>query len=212
MVLAKPEFLLHEYDALRAEIVQRIVIRWTILTLTLTVFGAVFALSTTPSVGAYLLMLYPVLSGFLLGIYIGNTSAIRSLSRFIRDHIEKQVQEADQAPALSTLGWHHQVPRDRIQFLHLSLSYLINNLAFPISSLIAWVVSGMSMSDPKFHAMIRNGIDFTHVAWWCSLLIVVISFVFAVFERRIFERRVLCLPHQPVSSPGPTFPSQEVAR
>ena len=186
MVLTKEDFLLHEYDALRSEIVQRTVVRFTILALLMTVFGAVFAFSTT-SIAVYLQMLYPVLSGFLLAAYISNSYGIREISKFIKDHIEENVQEKDQKPTISTIGWHHKTPGGRIEILNISLSYLLNNFIFPVSSLIAWGVSWITISDPKFTLLSRNGIDITHLALWSSLVIILISFLFALFEGRIFN-------------------------
>jgi len=185
-VVTKDDFLLHEYDALRAEIVQRTSVRFTILTLTMTVFGAVFAFSTT-SIAVYLQMLYPVLSAFLLASYIANSYGIREISKFIKDRIEENVKKPDQYPDIATIGWHHREPGGYIKILKLSLSYWLSNLLFPASGFIAWGISWITISDPKFRILSRNGIDITHLALWSSLGILVISLVVACLEGRLFD-------------------------
>jgi len=171
MVLKKEDFLLHQYDALRAEIVQRTSIRFVINGLLITTFGAVFALSDKP-IGVYLQILYPILSFFLLVSYVANSYGIHRISKFIEDHIEDNVYEADIYPPIAEIGWHH-----RKKYIS---SYLINNILFPCSSLITWGVSLITISDPHFTPLIRYDLNITWIALWLSLAIIVLSFLYGI--------------------------------
>src|SRR5438045_9720211 len=84
-IISKSGFLLHEYDALREEIVQRITVRYSIITLALAAFGAIVAFTNTFA-GVYLEILYSLLSLLLLLAYIANCSFLVMLAWFIFLH------------------------------------------------------------------------------------------------------------------------------
>lgn len=84
----KSDFLLHEYDALKSEVVQRIVTRYTIISMALVALGAVFTIQNP-----YLDLLFPLIALALLIVYITNARSIHNIGNYIKDNIEDQVSE-----------------------------------------------------------------------------------------------------------------------
>jgi hypothetical protein len=79
-----------EYNSLRAEILKRVEIRYQLLALTVTVFGALLAFgSQTKNVGP--ILLYPVLAFCLAVSWRSNQHNIWKLSDYIVEHIEAKV-------------------------------------------------------------------------------------------------------------------------
>ena len=186
-VLSENDFLLHEYDALRAEIAQRTSVRFTIITITITAFAAVFAFSST-SVGVYLLMLYPGLSLLFMGTYFANSYGIRRCEKYIKDVIEHKVREDNQVPNTSKIGWSHRGgPGGYLGNIYLSLNFLANNMLFPVSSLITWVAACIIIFTTKFSTLSNNGINLTYLALWFSLAVILISFFIVLFAGKLFN-------------------------
>lgn len=88
LFINKSDFLLHEYDALKSEVVQRIVTRYSIISIALVALGAVFTIQNK-----YLDLLFPFISLALLIVYISNAHTIRNIGNYIKDNIEDQVSE-----------------------------------------------------------------------------------------------------------------------
>ena len=190
--IKKSDFLLHEYDALRNEVVQRITMRYQIITIALAAFGAVFAFANT-SASVYLEMLYPLLSLFLLLTYISNAYGIRKASEFIKGSIENNVSEdggtsSTSGSSVSQIGWqtYKQNPsQEKIGDLGAGTGKVV----FPISSLIVWGVALSTIIAPSFQPITHYilNISVTYIALVLSTVIVVISFIAALIERYILN-------------------------
>ena len=129
-LIDKDDFLLHEYDSLRTEILQRISTRYTILTITLTAFGAAFVIQNI-----YLPLAFPALALVLMNVYVSNSYGTRKASDFIRNYIEKQVK-IDANEKLSDVGWqtHKDAGKSEKQ---LENKYSAGKVVFFVSSLVA---------------------------------------------------------------------------
>lgn len=79
-----------EYNNLRAEILKREEIRYQLIALTVTVFGALLAFESQTK-NATSLLLYPVLALCLALSWRSNHQTIFKLSDYIIEHIEKKV-------------------------------------------------------------------------------------------------------------------------
>jgi hypothetical protein len=187
-VLSKTDFLLHEYDSLRTEIVQRLSVRFTIITITMTAFAAAFAFSfSSTSIGVFLLLGYPTLSLLFMGSYIANSYGIRKLEKYINDVIEDKVRKENQEPDSSNFGWHPHKAGADIKYLKLGLSELVNNMLFPVSGFIAWVVASIIIFFTNYTTLNKHGINVTNVALSTSFGVILISFILAFFEGRFFD-------------------------
>ncbi len=83
-----------EYNNLRAEILKRVEIRYQLLALTVTVFGALLAFgSQTKNAGP--ILLYPVLALCLAISWRSNLHNVWKLSDYIIEHIEAKVGESN---------------------------------------------------------------------------------------------------------------------
>jgi len=112
--VADREMLLAEYNALRAEILQRTNLRWTIFALQLTAAGAVFGFTLSNRSHIGFLLILPVISYALTARFVIETLAIRSMGTYIREFLEKQTKgslhwqmwiETDRPPRPPILNW-----------------------------------------------------------------------------------------------------------
>ncbi len=86
----KPDFVTAEYNNLRAEILKREEIRYQLIALTVTVFGALLAFGSQTK-NATSILLYPVLALCLAISWRSNLKDIWNLSDYIIEHIETKV-------------------------------------------------------------------------------------------------------------------------
>jgi hypothetical protein len=185
--IEKSDFLLHQYDALRNEVVQRITITYQIITIALAAFGAVFAFTNTAE-GVYLELLYPLLSLFLLLTYIANSYSIRKLSEFIGESIEKNVSGTGGARSASDMAW-QAYRKYRGQERMADLGNTAGSAVFPISSLIAWGVALFTIIDPEFRpiAYYIFHTSITYIALFSSFVIVLASIIIVLTKERILR-------------------------
>ncbi len=87
---SKPDLVTAEYNNLRAEILKREEIRYQLIALTVTVFGALLAFGSQ-SKNATSILLYPVLALCLAISWRSNHEDIFKLSDYIIEHIENKV-------------------------------------------------------------------------------------------------------------------------
>ncbi|HEV2582006.1 MAG TPA: hypothetical protein VGT44_14215 [Ktedonobacteraceae bacterium] len=150
-LIKKDDFLLHEYDSLRTEILQGISTRYTIITVTLTAFGAAFVIQNT-----ILPLLFPALALVMMNIYIANSYGTRKVTEFVKKHIETQVTtdgtHAVTRSELSRIGW--QAHRDDSKSeQELRNRYSAGKAVFFVSSLAAsiagWLFNSQAASSAK---------------------------------------------------------------
>ena len=175
--IKKSDFVLAEYNTLRTEILQRISTRYQLISITLTVFGAVFAIGNP-----YLALLYPVLAIVMLFFYSTNADAIREASDYIRLYIETQVSENGKTAIPTTtkdgmkkiyhFGWQTYKVYEKNEQSRVIGSIFAGRLVFPISSLLAWFV-GITLNTNKATNVPAIIIIF-------SLIIVILSFILAM--------------------------------
>ena len=184
-IISKSDFLLHEYDSLREEIVQRITVRYSIITLALAAFGAIFAFTNTFA-GVYLEMLYSLLSLFLLLAYIANSYVLVRLARFISVNIEGNVSVDQQTASIASIGWQNY-QNNKKQRRRTELGYFGGRIVFPVSSLIAWGVAGFTILAPDFKPISYNGYNFSVITFWLTFVVIVISFLVIFLEGRVLN-------------------------
>jgi len=167
--IKRSDFVLAEYNTLRTEILQRISTRYQLISITLTVFGAVFAIGNP-----YLAMLYPVLAFVLLFFYSTNSDSIQDATNYIRSHIETEVTEdgKKRVPTTSQLGWYTYKFFEKKEKNRIIASLLAGRLVFPISGLIAWVV-GNTLNTAK-------STNVPPIIITYSLVTVILSFIVAL--------------------------------
>src|ERR1700694_5028957 len=134
------DFLLHEYDALRSEIVQRVTTKYQIISIVITALGIVLAIGNV-----YLAILFPALAFVLLTVYISNSHEIRKISVFIQKNIETQVTEDGESQItdknkISEFGWEKYQEDAKLEKIA-KAGYSGGKAIFCISSLISSVVS-----------------------------------------------------------------------
>ena len=165
-LIDKDDFLLHQYDSLRSEILQRIATRYTIITITLTAFGAAFVIQNT-----ILPLLYPAVALVMMNIYIANAYGTRKASDFIKNSIESQVSADGQHPVthsdLPNVGWQTHIDDSKPEKA-LRNRYSAGKAVFFVSSLAA------SVAGTLFNSQAMPG----EKVW---LGFIVISFVISAF-------------------------------
>lgn len=95
--------LLAEYNALRAEILQRMGMQFQVFSLAITVHGALLAFGFQ-SHNAGLILLYPVLATFFAIMWVINARRTRRIGLYIKTRIEDRVTEYQ-------MGWEHEYAR-----------------------------------------------------------------------------------------------------
>ena len=184
-LIDKDDFLLHEYDSLRNEILQRIATRYTIITITLTAFGGAFVVQNT-----ILPLLYPALAFVMLNIYIANAYGTRKASDFIRDAIETQVtadgKHAVDQSALATIGWQTHEDDNKSDKV-LRHRYSAGKAIFFVSSLAASIAGTLFNSQATPGTQVWPG--FIVVSFVISALLAIPVFVNDGKLVRWFEER-----------------------
>ena len=102
------DFLLAEYNTLRAELLQLFSTRYQILALGFSAFSAVLAVQAFgagSAGGVYVVLLYPVLAFFLLNVYISNSRRASRIEKYIKETIEACVKENIGLPVKMRFGW-----------------------------------------------------------------------------------------------------------
>jgi len=184
-LIDKDDFLLHQYDSLRTEILQRVATRYTIITITLTVFGAAFVIQNT-----ILPLLFPVLALVMLNIYIANAYGTKKAADFIRDAIETQVTaDGKQAVALSDLpniGWQTHEDYSKSEKV-LRNRYSAGKAIFFVSSLAASIAGTLFNSQAVPGTKVWPG--FIVVSFVISAVLAIPVFVSDGVLVKLFEDR-----------------------
>lgn len=154
-LIDKDDFLLHEYDSLRTEILQGISTRYTIITITLTAFGASFVIQNT-----ILPLLFPVLALVMMNIYIANSYSTRRAADFIKKHIETQVTADGKYPVsavhLPNIGWQTHTDGNKSE-KELRNRYSAGKAIFFVSSLAASIAGTLFNSQAASSARVWPG-------------------------------------------------------
>jgi hypothetical protein len=184
-LIGKDDFLLHQYDSLRTEILQRVATRYTIITITLTVFGAAFVIQNT-----ILPLLFPVLALVMLNIYIANAYGTRKAANFIRDAIETQVtadgKHAVDQSDLTNIGWQtHEDDRKSEEVLR--NRYSAGKAIFFVSSLAASIAGTLFNSQAVPGTKVWPG--FIVASFVISALLAILVFVSDGALIKWFEER-----------------------
>ena len=94
------EMLLAEFAALRAEILQRMSLRWNIFALQLTAAGVLFSFALGNPSHTGILLILPIISYALAGRYVSQTDSMQAIGTYIR-----KVLEARAKGELQWEGW-----------------------------------------------------------------------------------------------------------
>jgi hypothetical protein len=184
-LIDKDDFLLHQYDSLRSEILQRIATRYTIITISLTAFGAAFVIQNT-----ILPLLYPALALVMMNIYIANAYGSRKAADFIRDSIETQVTADRQHPIaqsdLSNVGWQTHIDDSQPEKA-LRNRYSAGKAVFFVSGLAASIAGTLFNSQAMSGAKVWPG--FIVASFVISAFLAIPVFVSDGTLVRLFEYR-----------------------
>jgi hypothetical protein len=171
-LIHKDDFLLHEYDSLRTEILQGISTRYTIITVTLTAFGAAFVIQNT-----ILPLLFPALALVMMNIYIANSYSTRKVTEFVKKHIETQVTtdgtRALGRSELSRIGWQAHKDDSKSE-QELRNRYSAGKSVFFISSLAASIAGTLFNSQAVTSAKVWPG--FIVVSFIISIALAIPAF------------------------------------
>jgi hypothetical protein len=187
--IKRSDFILAEYTTLRTEILQRISTRYQLISITLTVFGAVFAIGNP-----YLALLYPLLAFVMLFFYSSNSDSIREANDYIRLHIETEVTE-DGKNAIPTttedgktisyrFGWQTYKFVEKKEKNRIIAAIFAGRLVFPISSLIAWMV-GNTLNAAKSTNVPEGIILFSLGILILSFIVALLWSLFSTFSERV---------------------------
>ena len=168
------DFLLAEYDTLRAELLQRTSTRSQIINLALTAFGAVLGAAAIGSQGIYFLMLYPLVALFLLNSYLSNSLKIQRIGDYIKDHIEKYARDNLPSPVGSIFSWQDYYDKQSKQ------GFIKGRFIFPLTALIATGV-GIPSVWSKIGLNLEGGFVVIGVV---SLLA---SWILAIWKSRFYK-------------------------
>jgi hypothetical protein len=128
------DLLIAEYNSLVAERSQRMGVRYQLIGLTMIALGTILGLKD-----ANLLLLFPILSFFLLIIFTSNISEEHKIADFIKDHIEVEFENIE-------FGWQTYKNKNKEEFVG-GVVYSGNRLFFFISDLVA-LFGGIFISKP----------------------------------------------------------------
>jgi hypothetical protein len=171
-LIKKDDFLLHEYDSLRSEILQGISTRYTIVTITLTAFGAAFVIQNT-----ILPLLFPALAFVMMNIYIANSYGTRKVVDFVKKHIETQVTtdgtRAVGQSELSRIGWQAHKDDSKSE-QELRNRYSAGKAVFFVSSLAASIAGTLFNSQAAASTKVWAG--FIVVSFVISILLAIPAF------------------------------------
>jgi hypothetical protein len=98
VALNKEAMLSTEYTSLRTEILQRISTRYTIINFALLLFAAALGFQKS-----FLVLLYPVIACFIMGMYVSNEHKKDELTKYIDLYIEDTVRVKN----TGYYGWQH---------------------------------------------------------------------------------------------------------
>jgi sucrose-6-phosphatase len=132
------DFLLAEYAALRAEILNRTEIQHQLISLALIAAGTFLTvgLQGSPTVT----LAYPILAVFLAAAWAQNDTRVHQIGLYIKKRIEKRILEAG-------LGWEHAVPSTRIGRLG-SLTLLASRGVFVGTEIMAVSIRLLKLTFP----------------------------------------------------------------
>lgn len=157
---------LAEYAALRAEILHRNGTQQNLLTLQLTITGAIFSFALSTST-VYLLLVVPLSTYMLVGRYLGQQAGVMKCSTYIRTELTNRVPGG--------FGWEAWIRDQHPQLRNL---WALNPLfiTFPGSALIALVI----VAPPIFRGLPNFGWSTVGliVGWLAGLGLMTASFRF----------------------------------
>jgi hypothetical protein len=129
------DLVVAEYNTLREEILKRIEIRYQLLTITITAFGAILAFGSQLK-SAILIFLYPLLAVCSVIIWLSNRYDIEQIRNYIQKSIENKVGKEN-------LNWESQRFLIERQGLEKLLSY--GSTGFFLSTELLALIIGIVM-------------------------------------------------------------------
>lgn len=87
-------FDLAEYNALRAEILQRMLLQHQLIAVTFLLAGTFFTLGLQPQIPVPTLLIYPILTYYLALGYAQHSARHHQLGNYIREHLESPTKQA----------------------------------------------------------------------------------------------------------------------
>jgi hypothetical protein len=172
------EMLLAEFAALRAEILHRSNLSWSIFALQLTAAGVVFSFAlSNPSHTGFLLIL-PVISYALAGRYVSQSIATRTLGAYIREVLEVRANGA-----LHWETWNSTRTRGELRVLNWVNPYL---LVFPGPAVIALAWVGPYVWES--HTSVGKRILIV-IVWFVGIIVTALSTQMIARSQSRFWRR-----------------------
>lgn len=160
---------LAEFASLRAEILMRLTAMQTVLTLQITVSGAVFSYALAGRTGTLaILLVVPVTTCMLAMRYVSQHVAMKNLSQYIHEHLNSRVPGGlswegwvnQQRPRLRAYGWTGPL---LLSFPGIALTALV---WFIVSNLDTLRTASLAEGDLGLAAVWTLGVLATGFTWW----------------------------------------------
>ncbi|GAC1429884.1 MAG: hypothetical protein NVS4B1_09810 [Ktedonobacteraceae bacterium] len=185
------DFVLAEYNTLRTELLQRLSTRYQIMALTFTAFSAILAVQAFGGnnvMNTYLVLLYPILTFFLLNTYISNSRRINRIEDYII-HTENFVKCSLAVPAREHFGWlnYYEAKYGDEKKSFIKPFTFGGRFIFPASALVT-TLAAASVAWPDFIALLlmHKG---TLMAYFFAgdIVLFLVSIVLAIFSYPVFK-------------------------
>jgi hypothetical protein len=147
------DLLIAEYNSLVAEKSQRMGIKYQVIGLVLVALGTILGIKDTN-----LLLLFPILSLFLLLMYTGDDIDTKKIEFFIRNHVESEVGKKD-------FGWETYRDKNKTEFSG-GVVYSANRIFFVTCDIVAFFGGLAILLQGTFNLF--------------ELILVVISIIFTI--------------------------------
>lgn len=187
--LVDRETVIAEFAALRAEILQRSNLQWSIFAFQLTASGVIFSFALSSSSHVGILLILPVITYALTGRYVSQGLGVDKIATYIREVLEVKMNGE-----LNWETWHRtHVPPAR------ALTRLSPLLVFPGVAVIAltsvapyvWASSNTSVSKRVLIVIV----------WFVGVAVTALSF--QLTARRALKHRIRTLPQDnPIDGNG----------
>ena len=177
------QIVLHEYDALRAEILKRIEIMYQLSTLALVAPATLFAFGLGTR-NASVILVYPVLALFLAVLWANYDRRCRLLGFYIKTHIESRFAE-------DILCWEHCIDTHRSKHLLFDKGNLGSTLGIFVGSEILALVIGIPVAL-KYGTILP--LNLLIIAASISILITGIRLLWPTrFKKETFKKEAMSL-------------------
>src|SRR5450755_5187558 len=175
------DFVLAEYNTLRAELLQRVATRYQIMALAFSAFSAILAVQAFgagSAAGLYLVLLYPILAFFLLNVYLANSRHMNSIERYITKNIEACIREKLQPPFKENFGWQTHYDAPNSEFKKGQFSSIGGRFVFPATAIVTVLAAVQGVwFDSSAHRL-----PFLYFLFWFAIGVFFISLAQAIWD------------------------------